>query len=95
MPVAWIRLQLFLPDAASLKDRRQLLTSAKARLRHRFNVSVAELDDEGLWQRATLGIAAIASDARVLQTQLEQAAAEAEDALAGQRVTIDPVEFLD
>ena len=63
MPVGVLQLEIFLPEAASLKDRRQVVRSVKDRLRHRFNGSVAELDTErDLGQRATLGIAAIAAD---------------------------------
>jgi len=49
--------------AQSLKDKRQVVRSMKDRLRSSFNVSVAELDSSGLWNRATIGVVSI-SDSR-------------------------------
>ncbi|HEX2740896.1 MAG TPA: DUF503 domain-containing protein [Rubrobacter sp.] len=51
-----VRLELELPFASSLKDKRQTLRSLKDRLR-RKNVSVVESDNQDLWQRATVEIA--------------------------------------
>jgi uncharacterized protein YlxP (DUF503 family) len=51
-----VRLELELPYASSLKDKRQTLRSIKDRLR-RKNVSVVESDHHDLWQRATLELA--------------------------------------
>ncbi len=44
----------------------------KDKLRHSFNISIAELDDAAVWNRATLGIAAISSSSSYLTGQLEQ-----------------------
>ncbi len=44
MPVGLLTLELHIPDAQSLKDKRQVLRSLKDRLRGHFNVAVAELD---------------------------------------------------
>lgn len=95
MAVGWLRIEIVLPQAASLKDRRQVVRSVKDRLRHQFNISVAELDaTPGLWQRATLGIAAISADAAYLHQQLQQAAAAAERMLAGQDVRCGEAEIV-
>jgi hypothetical protein len=51
-----VRLELELPFASSLKDKRQTLRSLKDRLR-RKNVSVVESENQDLWQRATVEIA--------------------------------------
>ena len=51
-----VRLELELPFASSLKDKRQTLRSLKDRLR-RKNVSVVESENQNLWQRATVEIA--------------------------------------
>lgn len=77
MPVAALTLQLRIPLSRSLKDRRQVVRSLKDKLRHGFNVSVAELDEPATWQSATIGIAAISSSRDYLTglvAQLEQAA---------------------
>ncbi|HEY8056995.1 MAG TPA: DUF503 domain-containing protein [Terriglobales bacterium] len=95
MAVGWVRLDIVLPEAASLKDRRQVVRSVRDRLRQQFNVSVAELDEEkDLWQRASLGIAAINGDTQYLAGQLEKAAAAAERMLVGQDVRRGAVEIL-
>ena len=77
MPIGRLTLELEIPHAQSLKDRRQVVRSLKDKLRHGFNVSVAELDDASLWNRATLGIVAISSSAPYLTGQMR----EVDDAL--------------
>lgn len=72
MPVAKLTIELEIPHAQSLKDRRQVLRSMKDKLRHSFNLSIAELDDGIVWNRATLGIAAISSSTSYLTGQLHQ-----------------------
>jgi uncharacterized protein YlxP (DUF503 family) len=61
--IALLTLELHIEAAQSLKDKRRVLRSLKDRLRSSFNVSVAELDASSLWNRATVGVAAI-SDSR-------------------------------
>ena len=77
MPIATLTIDLGIEHAQSLKDRRQLVRSLKDKLRQGFNVSVAELDEVALWNRATLGIAAIHSSRDYLDGQLR----EVEDAV--------------
>jgi uncharacterized protein len=72
MPVAVLTVEIRLDYARSLKDRRQCVRSLKDSLRHSFNVSVAELDEAVLWQRATLGIAAISPSRDYLLGQLQE-----------------------
>ncbi len=63
MPIAHLTIELRIEGAHSLKDKRQVLRRMKDRLRHSFNVSVAEMDASDLWNQATIGVAAI-SDSR-------------------------------
>lgn len=72
MPIAVLTVELRLEFAHSLKDRRQCVRSMKDSLRHGFNVSVAELDEIVVWQRATLGIAAISRSRDYLLGQMRQ-----------------------
>ena len=72
MPIAKLTVELSIPHAHSIKDRRQVLRSLKDKLRHGFNVSVAELDDANLWNRATLGFAAISSSSAYLTGQMKE-----------------------
>ena len=60
MVVALLSLELHIAGAQSLKDKRMVLRSVKDRLR-KFNVAVAELEHQDLWQRAGLGIVTIAA----------------------------------
>jgi uncharacterized protein YlxP (DUF503 family) len=70
MPIAKLTIELEIAHAQSLKDRRQVLRSMKDKLRHSFNLAIAELDDGMVWNRATLGIAAISSSTSYLTGQL-------------------------
>ena len=59
MSIHFLTLELHIEAAQSLKDKRQVVRSLKDRLRASFNVSVAELDASGLWNRATVGVVSI------------------------------------
>src|SRR2546425_643912 len=59
MVVGTLRMELHLPASHSLKAKRSVVNHVKERLRTRFNASVAEVDNQDLWQRATLGVAKI------------------------------------
>ena len=72
MPLATLTLELAIEHAQSLKDRRQAVRSLKEKLRHSFNISIAELDDALVWNRATLGIAAISGSSSYLAGQLRE-----------------------
>lgn len=72
MPIATLTLELAIEHAQSLKDRRLAVRSLKDKLRHGFNVSVAELDDATAWNRATIGIAAISASPAYLAGQLQE-----------------------
>lgn len=73
MVVGICRVSLFIPGSRSLKDRRRAVQDVKQRLRNEFNLSAAEADDEGLGQRATLGLAVVASDGRFADQVLAKA----------------------
>lgn len=72
MPIVSITVELEIPSAHSLKERRHAVRSIKDKLRHSFNVSVAELDEGLVWNRATLGIAAISGSPSYLTGQSEK-----------------------
>lgn len=72
MPVAAMFLELRIPHAHSLKDRRQVVRSLKEKLAHGFNISIAEMDEALTWQSATLGIAAISGSRDYLSGLMEQ-----------------------
>ena len=64
MVVGVCTLELHLPGVASLKDKRQILLSLKERIQNKFNVSIAEVDGQDLWQTAVLGVACVANEQR-------------------------------
>jgi uncharacterized protein len=73
MVVGLCTVELFISGSQSLKDKRQVLHSLKDRLRGKFNISIAEVDGQDLWQRAVLGMACVANDGSYVSQVLEQA----------------------
>ena len=59
MTVGILQLVLFIPASNSLKTKRMVLHSVKARLRNSFNVAVAQIDDEDKWQKTTLAVVGV------------------------------------
>ncbi len=72
MVVGVCRVSLRLPENSSLKGTRQVLRSLTTRLRNKFNVSVAEVDDNDRWQIATIGITCVSNDARHAREMLDR-----------------------
>ena len=66
------RIDLFLPESRSLKAKRQVIKGLKDRIRNRFNVSVAEVEHQSLWQRATLGLAMVSDEKGHIDRTLQQ-----------------------
>ena len=62
MVVGVLRLVLYLPENHSLKGKRAVLRSIKQRVANKFNVSIAETDDQDNWQRVVLGVAQIGNE---------------------------------
>jgi uncharacterized protein len=67
------KVKLRLPDNLSLKGKRQVVKSVTARLKNKFNVSVAEVEDNDLWQLATIGICFVSNDKRFTNEVLSKA----------------------
>jgi uncharacterized protein YlxP (DUF503 family) len=81
MPVGLLTLDLHIPEAQSLKDKRQVLRSLKDRLRGQFNVAVAELEHEETWQRSVVGIVTLSNEEHHVQQTLQKVLAEADRVL--------------
>jgi uncharacterized protein len=92
MVVALLSLELHLPVARSLKDKRMVLRGVKERLR-RLNVAVAELEHQELWQRAGLGIVTIAATEALARRELDAVLDEVERVEPG-AVARSEMEFL-
>src|SRR3970040_3166616 len=76
--IALLTLEIHLPHAHSLKDKRMVVRRVKDRLRAKFNVSVSEVDHQDLWQRSQVSVVTVGSDEKFLEKVLQEAAGEAE-----------------
>ncbi|NLJ60034.1 MAG: DUF503 domain-containing protein [Firmicutes bacterium] len=72
MMVGILKVEIFIGWATSLKDKRRVVRSICDRIKSRYNVAVAEVDNCDLWQRCTLGIACVSSDYRVVEDMLSR-----------------------
>ena len=64
-------IEMHIPESGSLKTKRHSLKSLKDRIRAKFNVSVAEVDELDLWQKASLAVAAVSNDRSHLNQTLD------------------------
>lgn len=62
MVVGTLTVTIQVPDSKSLKDKRQVVRSLTSKVRNKFNVAVAEVSDQNLWQSAVIGIACVSAD---------------------------------
>jgi uncharacterized protein YlxP (DUF503 family) len=93
MPVVGLlSIELFIPGAHSLKEKRMVLRGVKDRLR-RFNVAVAEVEHQDLWQRAALGVVTIAGSEALASRELQGVLDEIERVEPG-LVSRSEMEFL-
>jgi uncharacterized protein len=77
MPVGLLTLELRLPEAQSLKDKRQVLRSLKDRLRRHFNVAVAEMDFQDVWNTSVVGVVTLSNAEQHVEESLQLVLAEA------------------
>jgi len=80
MVIGLLTLDLHFPGARSLKDKRQALRSLETRLRNKFNVAVAEVEHQDLWQRARVAVVTVNTDHGHLESTLSSVADEAHNA---------------
>ena len=66
------KLKLRLPENQSLKGKRQIVKSIITRVRNNYNVSIAEVDDQDLWQLATLGISCVSNNSQQINEVLSK-----------------------
>jgi uncharacterized protein len=78
-----LTLELRIEDAHSLKDKRQVVRGLKDRLRHRFNVSVAEIGSQDVWQHAVIAVVAVSADREYAEQLLNAVEKEAGNFLGG------------
>jgi uncharacterized protein len=89
-----LTLEMRLETSHSLKDKRHVIQGLRERLRHKFNVAVAEIDCQDLWQRGVVAAVTVSADhnyaAQLLQSVEKEAAA-----LLGPQLVSATVEWLE
>ena len=68
------RIKLHIPQIQSLKQKRRVIKSLTARLRNQYNISISEVDDQDLWQIATLGISCVSNNSNHIDETLTKVA---------------------
>lgn len=81
--------ELHLPEVGSLKEKRHVLKGLKEKVRHRFEVSVAEVDHQDSWQRAMLAVACVSQDSRHANEVVSKALNFIESAVDGHVIDIE------
>src|ERR1700744_1808501 len=81
MPIGLLTLELHIPDAQSLKDKRQVLRSLKDKLRREFNGAVAELENHAVWQRWGIGVVTLSNEEKHVREMLQKVLDEADEIL--------------
>ena len=89
-----LTLELRLENSHSLKEKRHVVQSLKDRLRHKFNVAVAEIDYQDLWQRALVSAVTVSSDHKHAEQVLQLVEREA-SAMLGAMLVGATVEWME
>ena len=71
MVVGISRVEIFLPENHSLKEKRQATKRIVERTRQKFNVSLMEIDRTNLWQRATIGFSVVGSRREIVERMID------------------------
>jgi uncharacterized protein YlxP (DUF503 family) len=72
MTVALARVTLFVAGSHSLKEKRSVVRRIKDLVQRKFNVSIAEVGDNDVWQRAVIGLALVGNERRFVESQLDE-----------------------
>ena len=70
--IGLLMLDLHIPEAASLKSKRKVISSLKERIRSKFNVSVAEIGELDKWQRTVFGVVSIGNNKRYIDSSISE-----------------------
>lgn len=95
MPIIGVlTLEIHIEDSHSLKDKRSVVKGLKDRLRHKFNISIAEIDGQDTWQRSVLAAVTVSHDRVFAEKVLQAVEDDAANILGGQLVSAG-MEWLD
>ena len=73
MIVGILKISLMIPEANSLKDKRRIISSFKAKLKNKFNIAAAETDFQEKWQRSEIALVSVSNDKRHCESELTSA----------------------
>ncbi|GEL04096.1 DUF503 domain-containing protein [Rummeliibacillus sp. G93] len=73
--MAYAECEFFVPAAHSLKEKRAVLQSMTMRVKQKYNISIAEIDHQDVWQRTLLALVSVASSQQAAERELERAIA--------------------
>ena len=71
--IVYAEVELIIPTAHSLKEKRAVLQRMVTRTKQKFNVSVAEIDHQNVWQRTKLALVTVASSKEAAERELKYA----------------------
>lgn len=71
--IGYVRCECSLFDIHSLKEKRSVVKSVITKIKQRFNVSIAEIEDNDNWHRATIGIAIVSNSRKKAEQELQKA----------------------
>lgn len=72
MVIGSLVLEVYIPQAHSLKEKRMVIRPIIEKLRNKFNVSVAEVDNQDSWQSATIAVVTVSTDKKHMEKILQQ-----------------------
>ena len=68
--VGVLKIDFHISESGSLKEKRSVLRQIKDKIRHKFNVSIAEVDNHDKWQLASFAVASVSNDKKHLDATL-------------------------
>ncbi len=93
MVVGVCKVTLMVPDSHSLKEKRMVLRSIKARVANKFNCAIAEVGDQDNWQSAELGFAVVSNELGFTQAMVQKILTFIED-LALAKISDDEQDYV-
>ncbi|MFP4661525.1 MAG: DUF503 domain-containing protein [Halanaerobiales bacterium] len=67
MKIGVMRLELYMPASASLKDKRNIIKSLMEQCRNKYNISIAEIEKLEIWKNSVIGIASVSNDWKLIE----------------------------
>ncbi|MFP4016652.1 MAG: DUF503 domain-containing protein [Halanaerobiales bacterium] len=67
MKIGAMKVELYIPAAASLKDKRNIIKSIMEQCRNKFNVSISEIDKLDLWKNSVIGLGSVSNDSKMIE----------------------------